>query len=198
MLILPLTYILTTHLTLITILLLNPPLLLRILRISTTIYLILLGLILSEILREGLLINGSNTLHYDVRLAWTAWYVLVACSIFDWRLLVPAVVILAWFMSFDEVRRLLDYGLVRLGWMDLAYSPLSWFFSREATLRFGVWFRLVVVRRTVDYLVLPVLGPVKGLMDYAAGWVLQTGEMGLEKLRPPARWTWVVLKGRGS
>ncbi|CAJ2504760.1 Uu.00g121540.m01.CDS01 [Anthostomella pinea] len=88
-------------------------LLLHVARWSTSIYLIVFGIFAAEVLREGLVVNGHAPLHWDVRIAWTSWFVLVACSVFDWRFLVPAVVCPVWFLSFPEKQQfhVMDIGL---------------------------------------------------------------------------------------
>lgn len=44
-------------------------LLLKITRWAITIYLVLFGLFIAEVLREGLIVNGAAILHWDARLA---------------------------------------------------------------------------------------------------------------------------------
>ncbi|TGJ86568.1 hypothetical protein E0Z10_g2161 [Xylaria hypoxylon] len=100
-------------------------LLLKILRWSISIWLVIFGIVVSEVLREGLIVNGSAPLHWDVRLAWTVWFIIVACSFVDWRFLVPAVALPLWFVSHPEVQTLLNYGLVRLKWIGIVHSPLA-------------------------------------------------------------------------
>jgi hypothetical protein len=170
-------------------------LLLKVLRWSTSIWLVVFGILVSEVLREGLVVNGELSLHWDVRLAWTSWFVLVACSVIDWRFLIPAAVLPLWFLSYPEVRTLLNYGLVRLKWLGFVHSPITWVATRPQTLAWGVRGQMVA-SKLLGKVVLPVLRPVKGLMDYTAGWVVWTTDRGLEKLRPPPRWTWLPFTGR--
>jgi hypothetical protein len=170
-------------------------LLLRVLRWSTSIWLVIFGILASEVLREGLVVHGELSLHWDVRVAWTTWYVLVACSVIDWRFLIPAVALPLWFLSYTEVRTLLNYGLVRLKWLDVVHSPVTWAASRPGTLKLGIRLQ-VLFRRFSNGVVLPLLRPMKGLMDYATGWVLWTTDQSLDKLRPPSRWTWLTFTGR--
>ncbi|KAI3330141.1 hypothetical protein F4824DRAFT_479589 [Ustulina deusta] len=164
-------------------------LLLRVLRWSTSIWLVGFGILVAEVLREGLLVNGETGLHSDVRLAWTAWFVLVAFSVVDWRFLVPAAGLPLWFLSYPEVRTLLNYGLVRLGWFGIVHSPLAWAVGQPTILELGIRGHMLA-DILLGQVVLPVLRPAKALMDYAAGWALWTTDRNLEKLRPPSRWTW--------
>jgi len=170
-------------------------LLLRVLRWSTSIWLVIFGILASEVLREGLVVHGELLLHWDVRIAWTFWYILVACSIIDWRFLAPAVALPLWFLSYTEVRTLLNYGLVRLKWLDIVHSPVTWAVSRPGTLKLGIRLQ-VLFWRFLNGVVLPLLRPMKGLMDYATGWVLWTTDRSLDKLRPPSRWTWLAFTRR--
>ncbi|RYP93328.1 hypothetical protein DL770_000517 [Monosporascus sp. CRB-9-2] len=106
-------------------------LLLKVLRWSMTIYLITLGLVAPEILRAGLIVNGQEDLHWDAILAWVAWFGLTVLSIVDWRFLLPAGSVPAWLFSRPETRVLLNYGLVKLGWLDAFYSPMWWMMTRN-------------------------------------------------------------------
>lgn len=101
-------------------------LLAKVVRWSTTIYLIGLGLIIPEILRVGLVVNGQDGLHWNSVLAWAVWFSLTVLTLLDWRFLVPAASVAIWFLGRAETRVLLNYGLVRLGWLDAFYSPLWW------------------------------------------------------------------------
>ncbi|RYP78692.1 hypothetical protein DL771_000359 [Monosporascus sp. 5C6A] len=106
-------------------------LLLKVFRWSMTIYLITLGLVVPEILRAGLTVNGQEDLHWDVILAWIAWFGITAFSIVDWRFLLPAGGVPLWIFSRPETRVLLNYGLVKLGWLDAFYSPMWWMMTRN-------------------------------------------------------------------
>ncbi|KAI0467564.1 hypothetical protein F4859DRAFT_493777 [Xylaria cf. heliscus] len=165
----------------------NWRLLLRALRWSTTLYLAIFGLLAGEVLREGLVVNGSEVLHWDVRLAWTAWYALVVGSALDWRFLVPAAILPAWVLGYPEARALLDYGLVRLGWVDVVHSPLAWTTSPPETLGPETPVQTTVDR--VPGVVTPISGPVKFFMDYVVGGVLWIIDRCLDKLWPPPGWT---------
>ncbi|RYP03628.1 hypothetical protein DL764_005007 [Monosporascus ibericus] len=106
-------------------------LLLKVFRWSTTIYLITLGLVAPEIPKAGLTVNGREDLHWDAILAWVAWFGLTVLSIVDWRFLLPAGGVPAWLFSRQETRVLLNYGLVKLGWLDAFYSPMWWMMTRN-------------------------------------------------------------------
>ncbi|KAI1175247.1 hypothetical protein F4777DRAFT_342052 [Nemania sp. FL0916] len=165
-------------------------LLLRVLRWTASIWLVVFGILVSEVLREGLVVNGELALHWDVRLAWTTWFVLVALSVVDWRFLVPAALLPLWFLSYPEVRTLLNYGLVRLKWLGLVHNPVAWAVGHHRALELGIRAK-ITADRWMAGVVLPVLRPVKRLMDYAASWISWTTDRSLEKLRPPPRWTWL-------
>ncbi|KAI0105281.1 hypothetical protein GGR51DRAFT_520220 [Nemania sp. FL0031] len=170
-------------------------LLLRVARWSASIWLILFGILASEVLREGLIVHGEDSLHWNVRLIWTAWFLLVACSVLDWRFAVPAAALLFWFLSYPEVHTLLNFGLVRLGWLNIVHSPLAWAASRPKTLEISVRAQMLV-KTVLGRVILPVLGTAKDLMDHVAGWVLWTTDRSLEKLRPQPGWTWIPFAER--
>ncbi|KAI1499216.1 hypothetical protein F5X99DRAFT_411235 [Biscogniauxia marginata] len=170
-------------------------LLLKVLRWSASIWLIAFGVLAAEVLREGLVVNGHESLHWDVRVAWTSWFLLVACSVVDWRFLVPAALLPLWFLSFPEVRVLLNYGLVRLKWVGVVHSPLEWAAARPEVLTLGIRGH-VLLGRAWDNVALPLWRPLKALLDMLASRVgLSWTEDGLEKLRPPPRWTWLPFSG---
>ncbi|KAI0204463.1 hypothetical protein F4808DRAFT_343313 [Astrocystis sublimbata] len=170
-------------------------LLLRVARWSATLYLVVLCLLAAEVLREGLVVNGSDVLHWNVHLAWTLWSVFVVAAALDWRFLFPAAALPLWFVSYPEVRTLLNFGLVRLGWVGLIHSPVAWAASRPKTLEWGIRARFVV-NDMLARVVLPILRPVKGLMDHVAGWVLWTTDRSIDKLRPGTQWAWLPFAGR--
>ncbi|KAI0446369.1 hypothetical protein F4803DRAFT_504595 [Xylaria telfairii] len=165
---------------------------LRVLRWSTTLYLVILGVLAAEVLREGLIVNGSTVLHWDVRLVWTVWYMLVAASALDWRFLVPAAALPLWFLSYPEVRTLLDYGLVRLGWVGVVHSPLSWAASRPKMLELGIRAHMAV-DQVLGHVVIPVLRPVRSFTDYLIDWALWMTDRSWDKLRPPSAWNGLPL-----
>lgn len=171
-------------------------LLMRVLRWTATIWLVAFGLLASGVLREGLVVNGDTALHWDVRLAWTAWFVLVGCSVLDWRFLPPAVVLPIWLFSHPEVCLLLDYGLVRLRWLRPVHGSVAWVTSDLTTL-FAWAFR---THATFDCLVarilIPATRPVNNLIDHATSWLVQISEPSLDKLQPPLRWAWLPVVGR--
>lgn len=101
-------------------------LLAKVIRWSTTLYLIGFGLVIPEILRVGLVVSGQDRLQWNTLVAWAIWYSLTILTLIDWRFLVPAVVIPIWLLSLTETRILLNYGLVRLGWLDAFYNPVWW------------------------------------------------------------------------
>ncbi|KAI1637731.1 hypothetical protein F4809DRAFT_302844 [Biscogniauxia mediterranea] len=173
----------------------DPQLLLRVLRWSASLWLVAFGVLAAEVLREGLVVNGHAPLHWDVRVAWTAWFLLVAASVVDWRLLVPAALLPLWFLSFPEVRLLLDYGLVRLGWVGLVHSPLQWVAGRPGALQLGV--RAHALAAGVwGRVLMPLWRPVKVLMDGVASVLgVSWAEDGLTKLRPPTRSMWLPFGG---
>ncbi|KAI1074754.1 hypothetical protein F5B20DRAFT_425538 [Whalleya microplaca] len=161
-------------------------LLLRVLRWSTSIYLIGFGIFIAEVLREGLLVNGRDTLHWDVRLGWTAWFLLVAVSFADWRVLIPATLIPIWFLSYPEVRTLLNYGLVRLRWMQMVHSPIAWAVLSPKTIEF-VWRSKTWVDQAAIHVLEPAARPVRRILEALVGWLPWAGP-GMEKLRPVTRW----------
>ncbi|KAI0007550.1 hypothetical protein F4779DRAFT_619441 [Xylariaceae sp. FL0662B] len=161
-------------------------LLLRVLRWSTSIYLIGFGIFIAEVLREGLLVNGHDTLHWDVRVGWAFWFLLVALSFADWRALVPAAAVPVWFLSYPEVRTLLNYGLVRLNWLQMVHSPLAWAIVRPRTLELArvskIW-----ADHVAGHVLEPAFGPVRRVLETVGGWMPWAGP-GMEKLRPVTRW----------
>ncbi|RYP72939.1 hypothetical protein DL769_004339 [Monosporascus sp. CRB-8-3] len=116
-------------------------LLLKVFRWSMTIYLVTLGLVVPEILRAGLTVNGQEDLHWDAILAWIAWFGLTVLSIIDWRFLLPAGGVPVWLFSRPETRVLLNYGLVKLGWLDAFYSPMWWMMTRNSVPDLWLTFR---------------------------------------------------------
>ncbi|KAI1341300.1 hypothetical protein F5Y15DRAFT_422565 [Xylariaceae sp. FL0016] len=192
-------------------------LLLRVFRWSTTIYLAIAGILAAEVLREGLVVGGggggggsghpgplhaspspspsSSALHWDVRVAWTAWFLLVAAALVNWRFLVPAVLLPAWWLSYPEVRMLLAYGVVRLRWTGAVYSPLTWLLSRGGALE-AAWRGKQVLQRVVAGFAAPVVRPLGGVLEFLAGVVAaRWTEDGLERLRPSQEAAWPFFRG---
>ncbi|KAH9886594.1 hypothetical protein F4778DRAFT_786694 [Xylariomycetidae sp. FL2044] len=196
---------------------------LRILRWSTTIFLLVFGVFMAEVLREGLLVNmayaapppgdrhftsssgavyvrngadgvtaaeppavgWAKMLHWCVLLAWSAWFLCVTLSIVDRRFLAVGVVLPLWAFAYPEVRMLINYGIVRLQWVELVYSPFTFFLFRPAGLERivrGMWWYEGLMGR----LVLPVIRLVRGVLGFVFGWAGSgwSGE-GMEILRPP-------------
>ncbi|KAI0173054.1 hypothetical protein GGR52DRAFT_590230 [Hypoxylon sp. FL1284] len=179
------------HLVLAFFVALDVRLLLRITRWAVSIYLVLFGLFIAEVLREGLAVNGAAPLDWDARLAWALWFALVAAGVADWRFLVPAAALPLYVLSFPEARTLLNYGLVRLGWLELVHSPVAFAVTRAGG--------LVQLARAGDRVsgavadaVRPVAGMVRGLLDLAVAWSPWTGP-GMEKLRPAGLWDGFLL-----
>ncbi|KAI1373165.1 hypothetical protein F4677DRAFT_448755 [Hypoxylon crocopeplum] len=156
----------------------DPRLLLKVARWATAIYLIGFGLFAAEVLREGLVVNGAHTLHWDARLAWALWFLLVAAGVADWRFLIPAAVLPLWVLSFPEVRTLLNYGLVRLGWLEVVHSPVSFVIKKHGLERVG---------GAVENVFGPAARAVKGVLDAVAALAPWAGP-DMEKLRPVERW----------
>ncbi|KAI2617872.1 hypothetical protein GGR54DRAFT_201485 [Hypoxylon sp. NC1633] len=158
-------------------------LLLRVTRWATCIWLVIFGLFVAEVLREGLVVNGAGTLHWDARLAWALWFLLVAAGVADWRFLLPAVLLPLYVCSFPETRMLLNYGLVRLGWLELVHSPLSFALRRGGGV---VWLREFVGDRVAGVLG-PVVGAVKTALDGVVAWAPWAGP-DMVKLRRVDGW----------
>ena len=190
MLIVPISALLIWTLVLTFFILRDYRLLLRTVRWTLVIWLVGSGILAAEVLREGLIVNGEPSLHWDVRLAWTAWILLVAASVLDWRFLLPAATLPLWFLSYPEARTLLNYGLVRLGWLEVVHSPFTWAVGQTRML--GLWVRAhVLADKVLGRIVLPVLTPMLQVVDSAADWVLWTTDQELAKLRPTQAWSWL-------
>ncbi|KAI1775960.1 hypothetical protein F4818DRAFT_393650 [Hypoxylon cercidicola] len=160
--------------------------LLTITRWAISIYLVLFGLFIAEVLREGLVVNGAAILHWDARLAWAFWYTLVAAGVADWRFLVPAVALPLYIISFPETRTLLNYGLVRLGWLDLVHSPTSFAIGRG-----GGLVRVLKAGEYVDGAMRNAARPsarmIQRVLDFATAWAPWAGP-DMEKLKPVEPW----------
>ncbi|KAI0145450.1 hypothetical protein GGR57DRAFT_298628 [Xylariaceae sp. FL1272] len=166
-------------------------LLLKVLRWSTCIWLLIFGILITEVLREGLIVNGEDSLHWATRIIWVLWFISVAASFLDSRNLIPAVVLPVWLFSHPEVHTLLNYGLVRLKWHGIVYSPMSWVASRPKVFETVIFGRSAY--NTVIYEFVPLLlTPVKNLLDYAASWIFRATYEDLYKLRSPDVWSWAA------
>ncbi|KAK5633307.1 hypothetical protein RRF57_009021 [Xylaria bambusicola] len=146
----------------------NFRLLLQTFRWTLTIYLLCSAILAAEVLREGLVVNGEPTFHWDVRLAWTAWILLIVGSVIDWHFLLPAAALPLWFLSHPEARTLLNHGLVRLGWLDIFHSPLMWAVGRGSLLGLRDRTDVIVVKvfaRTVWSVLMPVLRAVGSAVE---------------------------------
>ncbi|RWA04011.1 hypothetical protein EKO27_g11098 [Xylaria grammica] len=164
-------------------------LLFRVLRWSASIWLLLLGVVVSEVLREGLVVNGDAPLYWNVQAAWTFWFVLVGLSFFDWRFLLPAVALPIWFLAQPEIQILLNFGLVRLGWMGIVHNPFVWVTTQTRMLEFSIHTR-VLADEWIGKLILPVVRALNRFFDHVAGGLLWTVDGNWEKMRtPPPRWT---------
>lgn len=102
------------------------PLLLRICRWSTTLYVLGLALVTSELSSEGLVIVKDDNLEWDLRVLWVIWIGLCIAAVLDWRFLLPATLLPLWLLNCQQVATLLGYGIVRLGLSDVVYNPFSW------------------------------------------------------------------------
>lgn len=120
------TLVLTVHLVQ------NYRLLLRLLRWTLWIYLFLLVIVMSEVLREGLRVNGDGDFVRDMGFWWFAWAVLVVCAIPAPALLAPAAALPLVLWQHPPFRMLVDFGLARMGWTHAVYSPVLWLLGRFA------------------------------------------------------------------
>lgn len=168
-------------------------LLLKVIRWSATIYLIGLGLIIPEILRVGLIVNGQEGLHGNAILAWAAWFSLTILAIVDWRFLVPASAVPMWFLSSAEARVLLNYGLVRLGWLDAFYSPIWWLMMTRQGVP-DLWSKVGPLReRLLTSVIEPVMTSGTGAVRSFSGLVLAAGG-GLKNLATGSVGTWFTAE----
>ncbi len=168
-------------------------LLLNVIRWSTTIYLIGFGLVIPEILRVGLIVNGQEGLHWDAILAWAAWFSLTILAVVDWRFLVPAGGVPIWLLSSTETRVLLNYGLVRLGWLDAFYSPIWWMMMTRRGVP-DLWSKIGPFREGVlASIISPAVNAGAGMAQSLSGLALGNSE-GLEKLRLGEMLGWLPFK----
>ncbi|KAI0836515.1 hypothetical protein F5Y06DRAFT_105021 [Hypoxylon sp. FL0890] len=112
-------------------------LLLKTTRVATNVYLVIFGLVVAEVIREGLFVLGLEELHAPFRLLWVSWFMLVVIGTIYWVWLIPAALIAIVVLSMPDVRMLLNYGLLQLGWLEFAYNPI-WFVVSRAFWPFKV------------------------------------------------------------
>ncbi|KAK6846245.1 hypothetical protein PG987_001433 [Apiospora arundinis] len=137
------TFVLTIHLAR------NYRVLLRLVRWTAWVYLLVLSVVAAEVLREGFLGGGVVA---DVGAWWFAWFVVVALSAVFPLLLVPAVGLPVLLLRHPAFRLVVDFGLARLGWTAAVYNPVVfWYgdvlkpFADFAVLK-GEWVAEVVQR----------------------------------------------------
>ncbi|OTA56613.1 hypothetical protein K449DRAFT_158456 [Hypoxylon sp. EC38] len=134
--------------TLISFVLQDYRLLLRTTRVATNIYLVVFGLFVAEVLREGLSVLGLQELQGKIRLSWMCWFLLVIVGTIYWPYLILATIIAISVSTIPGVRTLLDHGLVRLGWLEVTYNPIWFVVSRP------LWpLRLLQILRGPEFLV---------------------------------------------
>lgn len=95
-------------------------------RWTVWIYLLLLALTGSEVLREGVVVYscGDVKLVLDSSFWWLAWFATINLAArFPW-LLVPAAAAPALLLRYTPLDVVVDYGLARLGWLDAVHSPV--------------------------------------------------------------------------
>ena len=100
--------------------------LLRLVRWTVWIYLLLLALTSSEVLREGVVVygRGDAKLVLDSSFWWLAWFATINLAALFPVLLVPAAAVPALLLRYTPLAVVADYGLARLGWLDAVHSPL--------------------------------------------------------------------------
>ena len=76
------------------------------------------------VISAGLDVIGAKDLGSDVYFAGFIWYSLACLAILDPRYLIPTIIIpLYLYIAFPDLRILMNYGLVKLGWLDYVYNP---------------------------------------------------------------------------
>ncbi|KAI1846424.1 hypothetical protein JX265_011897 [Neoarthrinium moseri] len=114
------TLVLTIHL------LKNFRILLSLLRWTLWTYLFCFALLMSEVVREGLMTNGDAAFVQDMGFWWFMWTLLIiAGALVPWAL-APATLLPVVLFSHPPFRMLINFGLARLGWTALVYSPVFW------------------------------------------------------------------------
>ncbi|KAI1099783.1 hypothetical protein F4804DRAFT_68279 [Jackrogersella minutella] len=109
-------------------------LILRTTRWAATIYLLVFGLSIIEVLQQGLASLGadSDRLLY-VRWGWFGWYIFVILGALRWEYLVIPAVMSFYLLNNPDIRMILNYGLIRMGMLDLVYSPV-WYVVKRLVL----------------------------------------------------------------
>ncbi|KAK9777950.1 hypothetical protein AB5N19_02670 [Seiridium cardinale] len=114
------TVVLTIHL------LKNVRTLLSLLRWTLWTYLFIFAILMSEVVREGLVTNGDRELVQDMGFWWFLWMLLVVSgALVPWALL-PATCLPVVLLSHPPFRMLINFGLAQLGWTGVMYSPVLW------------------------------------------------------------------------
>lgn len=95
-------------------------------RWTVWIYLLLLALTSSEVLREGVVVYscGNVKLVLDSSFWWLAWFATINLAALFPVLLVPAAVVPALLLRYTPLDVVVNYGLARLGWLDAVHSPV--------------------------------------------------------------------------
>ncbi|KAI0430025.1 hypothetical protein F5Y09DRAFT_308886 [Xylaria sp. FL1042] len=117
-------------------------LILNTLRWSVTLWLGIFGLFACEVVRKGFLVHGETTLPWYTLGVWILWFIVVGFSVYDVRLLIPAIAVLICALSYPKAFALFDSGLLRLGWVDVVHNPVGWVVQK-----FLGW----LMDRTVDW-----------------------------------------------
>ncbi|KAH6644933.1 hypothetical protein BKA67DRAFT_125083 [Truncatella angustata] len=127
------TLVLTIHL------LKNLRTLLGLLRWTLWTYLFVFAMLMSEVVREGLTTNGDHEIVQDMGFWWFLWTLLVVFgALVPWALLPATLLPLALF-SHPPFRMLINFGLARLGWTGMMYSPVIWAASKLGSAVLGGW-----------------------------------------------------------
>ncbi|KAK8115858.1 hypothetical protein PG984_012360 [Apiospora sp. TS-2023a] len=141
------TLVLTVHLAR------NYRVLLRLVRWTAWVYLLVLSVVAAEVLREGFIVlkppattntnnndinnhnsggefvGGRGGVVADVGAWWFAWFVVVALSAVFPLLLVPAVGLPVLLLRHPAFRLVVDFGLARLGWTAAVYNPAVFWYG---------------------------------------------------------------------
>lgn len=114
------TLVLTVHLVT------HYRILLSLLRWTLWTYLFVFALLMSEVVREGLATNGDRAFVQDMGFWWFMWALLIISgALLPWAL-VPATLLPVVLFSHPPFRMLINFGLARLGWTSMVYSPVFW------------------------------------------------------------------------